>query len=242
MRYASHEGIAVLVTKSNKLLQSVTIVALWRSAKALGGLRQSNCGITREPHKSRIQLSLPTPRDIEKASADNVDPTTLAIFFDDQVKGLIGASWFFCSSGVVAKTIIPWKDASCLGLANEASPKTTCDTCWVGMDRKKILTSLVSSASRSNLLANRRVLTLGCAIEFALHPAWKPDQVWYELRHTACFQLEPWKRIVHFHKHLVQECFFCASQFRWGQFHECSPVETQQYWSQEAVLAECLWM
>jgi hypothetical protein len=56
---------------------------------------RSNLGTVNERQSSRIQLTLFTPRDMENASsADNVDRATLAIFFDDQVKGLMGADLF----------------------------------------------------------------------------------------------------------------------------------------------------
>ena len=77
------------------------------------------------PHRSRSQLSLSTLRDMEYASADNVERTTLAIFFEDQLKGLIAACWFWSKALVVAQIKVPWNDASCLGLANDASPNET---------------------------------------------------------------------------------------------------------------------
>ena len=178
--YSSHDGIAVRVTKSNKDLQSVTIIARWSSFKAFGGWRQSKSLITNEPHNKRIQLSLSTPRDTEKASADKVDLTTLAIFLDDQVNGLIGAVTFSWSSGVVANTMVPWKDDSCLGLAKEASPNTTWVTLSTGIDRKWIWVSLVSWASLKSLFASSSVFTVGRAIWTWISPSFeaKSGLVW----------------------------------------------------------------
>ena len=161
VRYSSHEGIARRLTKSYRDLQSVTTTAacIWR--KASGGFLHWNSGITSVPHKSRHQLILSTLLDMLKASADKVERTTLEIFFDDHEMGLIGAVQFCCNWGEVANTSVPWKDDSCFGLANEASPNTTWVS-WSGsIDLKKILTSQVCWASRRTLLASNSVWIVG---------------------------------------------------------------------------------
>ena len=75
------------------------------------------------PQSKRIHPSRSTEFDIENASADKVDLTTRAIFLDTQVRGLSGAFWFFAKSRLVAQTIVPWNEANCFELANDASPK-----------------------------------------------------------------------------------------------------------------------
>ena len=94
VRYPSHAGMAVRVTKSYSDLQSVVMTAgcIMRNARA--GSRQAKSGSIKHPHKSLIQPRRSTLRDIEKASAERVDRTTLAIFFDDHVKGESGACLF----------------------------------------------------------------------------------------------------------------------------------------------------
>ena len=59
------------------------------------------------PHSKRHHPILSTLRDMEKASADNVDLTTLEIFLDDHDKGLMGALLLSWRSGVVANTKVP---------------------------------------------------------------------------------------------------------------------------------------
>ena len=106
----------------------------------------------RVPHKSLIYPRRSTLPDMEKASAESVDLTTLAVFFDVQGSGLTGATWFLFKAGVVAHMRVPWNDASCFALANQASPKLTWVSWSVGILWKHKRTSLVSWASRRTAL------------------------------------------------------------------------------------------
>jgi hypothetical protein len=85
VRYSSHDSIALRLARSNKDLQFVTITAacIWRIAT--GGLLHWNSGMINVPHSNRHHPILSTLRDMENASADNVDLTTLEIFFDASV-------------------------------------------------------------------------------------------------------------------------------------------------------------
>ena len=85
VRYSSHDSIALRLTRSNNDLQFVTITAacIWRIAT--GGLLLWNSGMINVPHSNRHHPILSTLRDMENASADNVDLTTLEIFFDASV-------------------------------------------------------------------------------------------------------------------------------------------------------------
>ena len=211
------------------------MIAFWRPAKDLEGVLQSKFLITREPQRSLIQLSLSTPRDIEKASADNVDRTTRAIFFEDQVRGLIGAWRLSWSFGVVAYTMVPWNEDNCFWLANDASPKTTWVTWGTEMDRKQILVSLVSWASRSNLLAVISVWIVGCEIWTWISPSLdaRSGLVWvtaYWILLT--FQLR-WPA--------VQDSFCGVCQFRWTQYHGHSLAEKLLCYDQVIVPTGCLW-
>ena len=85
--YSSHVGIAVLVAKSKRDLQSVVMIARLSCLKPSGGHLQLNSGTSKHPQRSRIQLSRSTLWLMEKASAEMVDLTTLEIFFEDQIKG-----------------------------------------------------------------------------------------------------------------------------------------------------------
>ena len=78
--------------------------------KASGGLLHWNSGIVNIPQSKRHQPILSTLRDMENASADKVDLSTREIFLDDHDNGLMGDFWLLCNEGVVAKTIVPWKD------------------------------------------------------------------------------------------------------------------------------------
>ena len=160
VRYSSHEGIAVRETRSKRLLQSVTTVALGNCWNPLGGSLQLKSFRFKDPHSKRSQPNLSTLRDMENASADNVDRTTRAIFFEDQVRGLIGACSFLFKWKSVAQMRVPWNESNCFGLAKDASPKLTWVTSLTGMWRKQIFTALSNWASRSTLLANMRVATV----------------------------------------------------------------------------------
>ena len=92
VRYSSHEGSAVLLTRSNKLRQSVVITARGSCEKACCGSFHGNCGIAMIPHMSRIHPRRSMLRDMEYASAESVERTTLVIFLDDQLTGDMGAS------------------------------------------------------------------------------------------------------------------------------------------------------
>ena len=144
VRYSAHEGIARRLTKSHKDLQSVTTTAacIWR--KASGGFLQWN---------SRVGTSSSGQR-----STCWKLPQTKSIAL------LLGAVWFWWSWdswGVVAKTSVPWKQESCFGLANDASPNATWVSWFGSMDLKKILTSHVCCGSRRTLLASNKVKTVG---------------------------------------------------------------------------------
>ena len=124
------------------------------------GFRQSNLGITKTPQSKRIHPSWSTLLDIEKASAERVDLTTLEIFLDVQISGEMGACSLSLSFWSVAHMMVPWWDDNCLGLANDASPKETCDTSETGMCRKQIFTCANSWASLKTLLAAINVATV----------------------------------------------------------------------------------
>ena len=102
--------------------------------------------------------------DMEYASAERVDRTTLEIFLEDQLTGEMGASTLSLSWEVVVKMREPWNELSCLGLANDASPNETWVIFWGSMWLKHTLTSECICASRSTLLHSIRVEILGCDI------------------------------------------------------------------------------
>lgn len=95
-----------------------------------------------------------------KLSTTNVPQgrTTRLIFLDYHVNGALSCCNNF---GEVAQMMEPWNYASCLGLANEASPNATWVTCFGKICRKKILTSLVNWASRRSLFPWSKVWTTG---------------------------------------------------------------------------------
>ena len=109
VRHSSQLGVAVRVTVSNRLLQSVITSAGNKEAKPVGASLQVKLSTLMIPHIKRIQLNLSTPFDMEKASALKVERTTLAIFFDDQNVGEIGATKFLFRAMVVAAMNTPWK-------------------------------------------------------------------------------------------------------------------------------------
>ena len=178
VRYSSHDGIARRLTRSYRDLQSVTTTAacIWRNAS--GGLLHWNSGMINVPHSKRHHPILSTLRDMEKASADNVDLTTLEIFLDDHDKGLMGALLLSWRSGVVANTKVPWKDANCFGLANDASPNTTC----VSFGEKWIWNTIPRHMSAGphakpySLPSVSRLWVLTTELEFL--QALRPRQVW----------------------------------------------------------------
>ena len=92
VRYSSHDGVAVLLTKSYRLRQSVVITACGNQEKAFCGSFHRNCGIIMIPHNNLIHPRRSMLLDMEYASAERVDRTTLEIFLEDQLTGEKGAS------------------------------------------------------------------------------------------------------------------------------------------------------
>ena len=90
-----HMTASLCGLQGQKDLQFVTITAacIWRIAT--GGLLHWNSGMINVPHSNRHHPILSTLRDMENASADNVDLTTLEIFFDASVFTSVSrGSWY----------------------------------------------------------------------------------------------------------------------------------------------------
>jgi hypothetical protein len=71
--------------------------------KAFWGSFHGNCGKANTPQSKRIHPKRSMLRDMEYASADKVDLTTLDIFLEDQLTGDMGASTLSLSFEVVVK-------------------------------------------------------------------------------------------------------------------------------------------
>lgn len=100
--HSSQLGVANLVTKSYRDLQSVINNAFGSVFKAVSGYCHLNVGSTMYPHKHLSQDNLSSEELIAYASALRVDLTTLPICFEFHDTGLMSDDLFSASSGVQA--------------------------------------------------------------------------------------------------------------------------------------------
>ena len=159
-------GTAVLVTKSNKDLQSVIISPGCSLHKAFSGLCHSNAGFLIWPHMHLIQVNLSSELDIAYASALKVDLTTRPICLVCQTMGEKSVVSFFASWGVHAMMNIPCCADSCLADAKLASPKLAKLTSWIGIGLTITEVAAWSWASLKTLLASSRVWTEAVGMHF----------------------------------------------------------------------------
>ena len=178
---SEHDGGAVLVIKSKRLLQSVTAKSVsWGTVdtemagstlqRAVSGLFHSVVGSCNHFQYSRNQDSWSRAVASEAVSADKVDVTTRWIFLLPHINGEIGHSVFFEISWWVATVMLPAYELGLLWDANEASEKVIKRRSWWGMDLMVMVTSWWRLASCNKRLASISVsmvpeLILDCKLE-----------------------------------------------------------------------------
>ena len=164
--HSSQFGVANLVTRSYKDLQSVTIKAFGSVGRETSGFCHLKEGLPMYPHIHLSQLSLSNDDDMAYASALRVDRTTLPICFELHAMGEKVDGLFSANSGEHAIMNTPCCARSCDADAKLASPKLANVMVFNDNGQINSAVSAVFCASIRTLLASSKVSTVAFVIDF----------------------------------------------------------------------------
>ena len=133
VRHSWQLGVAILFTRSHRLLQSVIRRAFVSCCREISGVCHLKIPSLTIAHMHLTQVSLSRDEDIAYASALSVERTTLLICLECHEIGDISDIWLVASSLVHAAMNTPCRGLSCDSDAKLASPKLAKVTCCISI-------------------------------------------------------------------------------------------------------------